>query len=175
MSWVASVVQFIVQKLHVPVTAFALLRLLLVLLASLAALAIVEWRFKALTRFLHEKSTALNLAVARVAVAATLLWQIRLHDILVTTSLDPALRVPFRIWGGLALRLIAPPAGMKAIYAIFLVSGLLMLIGLFGRVASAVTAIGAVYLISFLFLYGKVDHIYHHLIFFCVVCALFPS
>jgi hypothetical protein len=168
-------VHLIIEKLHPLFHDFVLLRVIFVLLGSLGTLAILEWRFKALTRFLHEKSTALNLAVARVAVAATLLWQIRLHDILVTTSLDPALRVPFRIWGGLALRLIAPPAGMKAIYAIFLVSGLLMLIGLFGRVASAVTAIGAVYLISFLFLYGKVDHIYHHLIFFCVVCALFPS
>ena len=175
MSWVASVVQFIVQKLHVPVTAFALLRLLLVLLASLAALAIVEWRFKALTHFLNEKSTALNLAVARVAAAATLLWQIRLREILLNTSLDPALRVPFRIWGGVAARLVAPPAILAAIYAIFLLSAFLMLIGLFGRIASAITAISAVYLISPLFLYGKVDHIYHHLIFFSVICALFPS
>jgi len=168
-------VYLIFERLHLLFSGFVLLRVLFVLLGSLGTLAILEWRFKALTRFLHEKSTALNLAVARVAVAATLLWQVRLHDILLTTSLDPALRVPFRIWGGVALRLIAPPAGMKAIYAIFLVSAFLMLIGLFGRVASAVTAIGAVYLISFLFLYGKVDHIFHHLIFFSVVCALFPS
>jgi Vitamin K-dependent gamma-carboxylase len=168
-------VPLIVEKLHQLFSGFILLRVFFVLLGSLGTLATLEWRFNALTRFLHEKSTALNLAVARVAVAATLLWQVRLHDILLTTSLDPALRVPFRIWGGVALRLIAPPAGMNAIYAIFLVSAFLMLIGLLGRVASAVTAIGAVYLISFLFLYGKVDHIYHHLIFFSVVCALFPS
>jgi predicted DCC family thiol-disulfide oxidoreductase YuxK len=64
---------------------------------------------------------------------------------------------------------------MTAIYAIFLLSAFLMLIGLFGRIAAAVTAISAVYLISFLFLYGKVDHIYHHLVFFAVVCAVFPS
>jgi hypothetical protein len=175
MHWVAWIVQFIVEKLHVPVTAFILLRLFLVLLASLLTLAILEWRFKALTRFLSEKSTALNLAVARVAVAATLLWQVRLHEILINTSLDPTLRVPFRIWGGWAARLVAPPAFITAIYAIFVASALLMLIGLLGRAASAITAISAVYLISFLFLYGKVDHIYHHLIFISVLCALFPS
>jgi hypothetical protein len=168
-------VHLIVEKLQQLFSGFVLLRVFFVLLGSLATLAILEWRFKALTRFLNEKSTALNLAVARVAVAATLLWQVRLPDILLNTSLDPALRVPFRIWGGLALRLIAPPAVMTAIYAIFLVSAFLMLIGLFGRVASVVTAISAVYLISFLFLYGKVDHLYHHLIFFSVLCALFPS
>jgi hypothetical protein len=154
---------------------FLVLRLFLVLLVSLSTLAILEWRFKALTRFLNEKSTALNLAVARVAVAATLLWQIRLNDILLSTGLDPALRVPFRIWGSLALRLMAPPALMTAIYAFFLLSAFLMLIGLFGRIAAATTAISAVYLISFLFLYGKVDHTYHHLVFFAVVCAVFPS
>jgi hypothetical protein len=154
---------------------FLVLRLFLVLLVSLSTLAILEWRFKALTRFVNEKSTALNLAVARVAVAATLLWQIRLNDILLSTGLDPALRVPFRIWGSLALRLMAPPALMTAIYAFFLLSAFLMLIGLFGRIAAAVTAISAVYLISFLFLYGKVDHTYHHLVFFAVVCAVFPS
>jgi predicted DCC family thiol-disulfide oxidoreductase YuxK len=168
-------VQFIVEKLHVPVPGFILLRLFLVLLASLLTLAILQWRFKALTRFLNEKSTALNLAVARVAVAATLLWQIRLQEILLHASLDPALRVPFRIWGGLASRLTAPPAWITVIYAVFVVSAILMLIGLFGRVASAIVAICAVYLISTLFLYGKVDHIYHHLIFFSLICALFPS
>ncbi len=174
-NWVALIVQFIVERLHVPVTAFILLRLSLVLLASLLTLAILQWRFKAITRFLSEKSTALNLAVARVAVAATLLWQVRLHEILLNTSLDPALRVPFRIWGGLAARLVAPPGLITAIYAIFVASAVLMLIGLFGRAASAITAISAVYLISFLFLYGKVDHVYHHLIFISVLCALFPS
>jgi len=175
MSWAASVVQFIAEKLHVPVTSFVLLRLFLVLLASLTTLSIIEWRFKAITRFLNEKSTALNLAVARVAVAATLLWQIRLHEILINTALDPGLRVPFRIWGRLAARLVAPPAILAAIDAIFLLSAFLMLIGLFGRIASAITAISAIYLISPLFLYGKVDHIYHHLIFFSMICALFPS
>lgn len=154
---------------------FLVLRLFLVLLVSLSTLAILEWRFKALTRFRNEKSTALNLAVARIAVAGTLLWQIRLNDILLSAALDPALRVPFQIWGSLALRLMAPPALMTAIYAIFLLSAFLMLIGLFGRIAAAVTAISAVYLISFLFLYGKVDHTYHHLVFFAVVCAVFPS
>jgi len=164
----------VLEKLHVAVSIFVVLRLLLVLLGSVLAIAILEWRHKALTRFLNEKSTALNLAVARVAVAATLLWQIRLHPILLDTSLDPALRVPFRIWGRLAAHLVAPPPVITAIYAIFLASTVLMLIGLAGRIASAVTAITATYLISFLFLYGKVDHIYHHLIFFSVVCALFP-
>jgi hypothetical protein len=75
----------------------------------------------------------------------------------------------------LAAHLIAPAPVMTAIYAIFLVSAFLMLIGLAGRIAAAITAITATYLISFLFLYGKVDHIYHHLIFFSLVCALFPS
>jgi predicted DCC family thiol-disulfide oxidoreductase YuxK len=175
MRWVVSGLQFIADKLHIPISGFGTLRLFLVLLGSLLTLAMLEWRFKALTRFLNEKSTALNLAVARVAVAATLLGDIRLHDILLSTSLDPALRVPFGIWGRLASRLIAPPALTTAIYAIFLLSTFLMLVGLFGRVASAATAISAVYLISFLFLYGKVDHAYHHLVFFSVLCALFPS
>jgi hypothetical protein len=174
MSWSVSRLRIFVESL-LPVSGFGLWRVFLVLLGSLLTLAILEWRFKALTNFLNEKSTALNLAVARVAVAATLLWQIRLRDILLNLSLDPALRVPFRIWGRLAERLIAPPALITAIYAIFLVSAFLMLIGLFGRVASGVTAMISAYLISFLFLYGKVDHSYHHLVFFSAMCALFPS
>src|ERR1700678_4403714 len=125
MNWIVSGLQVILDKLHIPISGFAILRLFLVVLGSLVTLAILEWRFKALTRFLNEKSTALNLAVARVAVAATLLWQVHLRDILLNTSLDPALRVPFRIWGSLALRLIAPPAVITAIYAIFLVSAFL--------------------------------------------------
>src|SRR6202034_3216830 len=139
------------QTLPVAVSDFLLLRLLLVLFASLLALGILEWRYKALTRFLNEKSTALNLAVARIAVAGTLLWQIRLHPIVMNTSLDPALQVPFRIWGRLAAHLIAPPPVTTVIYAIFLLSTLLMLIGLAGRIASAITAITATYLISFFF------------------------
>src|SRR5580658_1588284 len=170
-----SELQSILEKLHSPVSAFVLLRACLVLLAAFVALGILEWRLKALTGFVNQKSTALNLAVARMAVAATLLWQIHRHEILLNTALDPALRVPFQIWGGLAFRLLAPPAGITAMYVVFQVSALLMLIGLFGRIASAVTALTSVYLISYLFLYGKVDHIYHHLIFFSVVCALFPS
>jgi hypothetical protein len=154
----AAIIRFIVEKLHVPVTGYILLRLSLVLLGSLSALALLERRFKALARFRNEKSTALNLAVARVAVAATLLWQVRLGEILLTTSLDPALQVPFRIWGWLDSRLLGPPSFITAIYAIFVLSAVLMLIGLSGRLASAITCICAVYLISFLFLYGKVDH-----------------
>ena len=103
MIWAVSGLQSIAEKLHFPVSGFGLLRLFLVLLGTLLILGILEWRFQALTRFLNEKSTALNLAVARVAVAATLLWQMPFHGILLNTSLDPVLRVPFKFWGALAL------------------------------------------------------------------------
>ncbi|HUA21676.1 MAG TPA: HTTM domain-containing protein [Bryobacteraceae bacterium] len=173
MSWIIPAWRLFGQEL--PVSRFILLRLFLVLSGTLLAVAVLERRYSVLTRFRNEKSTALNLAIARIAVAATLLWQIHLHEILLATSLDPVLRVPFRIWGSLASRLIAPPAITTSVYAIFLVSTLCMLLGLFGRFAAAVTATSAVYLISPLFLYGKVDHLYHHLIFFSVICAVFPS
>lgn len=162
-------------KIHYPVYGFGLLRLLLVLFGSVLLLAFFEWRFKTLTRFRNEKSTALNLAVARVAVAATLLCQVHLQEILLNASIDPALSIPFRVWGRLFAHLQVPPAGITAIYWIFLVSALLMLIGLFGRVAAAVAAVSATYLFSLLFINGKVDHNYHHLIFFSILCALFPS
>jgi HTTM domain len=152
-----------------------LMRHALFLLATLSAFAAIEWRFDTLSRFFHEKSTALNLAVARVAVAATLLWQVRLQVILGNASLDPVLRVPFLFWGRLAMHWIGPPRVITAVYIIFVVSAFLLLIGLFGRAASAITAISALYLISPLFLYGKVDHVYHHLIIFSLICALFPS
>lgn len=152
-----------------------ILRVGAVLLTTLFIAAFLQWRYQALTNFINEQSTALNLAVARIAVAATLLWQVRLHAIVLHSSLNPVLRVPFKIWGRFAVRLIGPPALTTAVYGIFLVSASLMLIGLFGRVASAASGAGALYLISPLFLFGKVDHIYHHLIFFCLICALFPS
>ena len=88
-------------KIHYPVYGFGLLRLLLVLFGSVLLLAFFEWRFKTLTRFRNEKSTALNLAVARVAVAATLLCQVHLQEILLNASIDPALSIPFRVWGRL--------------------------------------------------------------------------
>ncbi len=157
-----------------PYSMASYLRLTLIVLLALSLLALLEHRYQILSRFLSRKSTALNLAVTRIAVLLALFNEVDIEKILTFARLDSALLFPPKGWHLLAAVFPRSPQVVHAAYAAFLVSATLALIGLFGRWALAATALSAFYLLTIPQLFGKVDH-YHHLVIFCFLLALYPS
>ena len=146
-----------------------------VMAVAAGVLIVLERRRKLVTRFLHEESTALNLAVVRVVVMGAVLWETRLGRLLDFAALDPALMVAPRGW-----ELIAPHLPLAAplvigVYVVLVVAATLGLVGLFGRAMCGLTALSALYLHSIAQLFGKVNHTTNHLILFSALLAVSPS
>jgi Vitamin K-dependent gamma-carboxylase len=147
------------------------------LIMALAALALVvlERRRGIVTRFLHEDSTALNLAVARVVIMSAMLWDTRLGRLLDFASLDPALMAAPHGWGLLAPHVPLDAPIVMAAYLVLVIAATLGLVGLAGRAMCGVSAATALYLHTIPQLFGKVNHTANHLILFSVLLAVAPS
>jgi hypothetical protein len=150
-------------------------RLGLILALAGLALLVLERRRHVVTRFVHEESTALNLAVARVVVMGAVLWETRLRALLDFAALDPALLVAPRGWGHIASHVPLATPIVVAAYAVLLVTATLGLIGLAGRTMCGLTALTAFYLHTIPQLFGKVNHTINHLVLFSVLLAIAPS
>jgi predicted DCC family thiol-disulfide oxidoreductase YuxK len=144
------------------------------LVAAVSLLYLMERRWHILARFFSEESTALNLAIIRIAVLLGLWNEIDLSKILIFANLDEKLLSPPKGWDTLATLLPRSPHLVEVTYLIFVVSACLALVGLSGRWSCLVAAASSTYLLTVPQLFGKVHH-YHHLVLFCFLVALFPS
>lgn len=150
------------------------LRFALLLFTALLALYLAEARWHLVTRFLREESAALNLAVIRIVILSLLLQEIELKRELVFSGLDPALLYPPPGWGHFAHLIPRSPGLVRAIYALFVVSAVLGIVGLFTRFSCGLVCICAFYLMTLPQLFGKVNH-NHHLLAYCFLLAIAPS
>ncbi len=152
----------------------SILRFSLVLVAALLVLCFQERRWRVISDFRREKSTALNLAVARIVILCVILHAINLHQELVFSELDSALLYPPRGWAAFARLIPRSPHLARSVYVVFVVAAVCGIIGLLTRFSCGVTCLASFYLLTLPQLFGKVNHS-HFLVAFCFLLALSPS
>lgn len=152
---------------------FPLIRVFVLFGGAVLCLRFLEWRWCVLSNFWNKKSHALNLAIARVVIMTTLLFRTSLGYLLSYSRLDSALIVPPLGWGHLAVYVPRDPTLLTVTYLVFVVSGVLAIAGLYGRVACLLTSILGTYLLAIPQLFGKINHD-HHLILFGFILAASP-
>jgi len=150
-----------------------LVNVFLLTLAGAIVLLLAEKRWKLLSSFRLEKSTALNLAVARVVIIATLVSKISLNYELSYSRLDRALIVPPLGWAHLAAHVPRNPNLITVLYVLFVAFGALAIVGLYGRLACCVTSAVGFYLLTLPQLFGKINHD-HNLVLFGFILAASP-
>lgn len=152
---------------------FPLIRVFLLFGGAVLGLRFLEWRWNILSNFWNEKTHAVNLALARVVIMATLLFRTSLGYLLSYSRLDSALIVPPLGWGHIAAHVPRDPALLTAGYFSFVLCGVLAIAGLYGRVACLLTSLTGIYLLAIPQLFGKVNHD-HHLVLFGLILAASP-
>jgi hypothetical protein len=150
-----------------------LIKVFLVALSAVAALAIAEKRWKLLSAFHAEMSSALNLAIARIAIMSTLLSKISLSSELSYSGLDKSLISAPMGWSHMAAYLPRSHGLILVLYGLFLVFGALAIVGYYGRFACLLASSLGFYLLTLPQLFGKVNHD-HNLILFGFILAVSP-
>jgi hypothetical protein len=150
-----------------------LINVFLLTSAGAIVLLLAEKRWKLLSSFRLEKSSALNLAVARVVIMTTLVSKISLNYELSYSRLDRALIVPPLGWAYLAAYVPRNPNLISVLYVLFVAFGALAIAGLYGRLACCVTSAVGFYLLTLPQLFGKINHD-HNLILFGFILAASP-
>ena len=150
------------------------LRFSLLLVLALMVLYLTELRWHLVTRFLREESAALNLAVIRVVILSLLMQTIQLRGELVFSEMDAALLYPPRGWSRFAYLIPRSPDLVRVVYAVFIISAVLGIIGFFTRFFCGITCVCSFYLMTLPQLFGKVNHS-HHLLAFCFLLTMAPS
>ena len=141
--------------------------------AGAIVLLLAEKRWKLLSSFRLEKSTALNLAVARIVIMSALVSKISLSYELSYSRLDRALIVPPLGWAHLAAYVPRNPNLITVLYVLFVAFGALAIVGLCGRLACCVTSAVGFYLLTLPQLFGKINHD-HNLVLFGFILAASP-
>src|ERR1700683_4314349 len=95
-----------------------LINVFLLTAAGAIVLLLAEKRWKLLTSFRQEKSSALNLAIARVVIISTLVSKISLSYELSYSRLDSALIVPPLGWAHLAAHAPRNPSLITILYVV---------------------------------------------------------
>jgi hypothetical protein len=150
-----------------------LVRVFLLALAALVALIVAEKRWRLLSSFRDEPSSALNLAIARIAVMSTLLSKISLRSEVSYSVLDKSLIVPPIGWSHLAVHVPRNPDLITILYVLFVAFSALAIVGLYGRLASLLASAAGFYLLTLPQLFGKINHD-HNLILFGFILAASP-
>ena len=150
------------------------LRMAAIVLIAFLIFYFLERRYRSVSQFLLRETSALNLAVVRIAVLIAIWHEISTQRIFTFARLDPALLAPPKGWSWAAGMFPRNNHLVEAFYATFVIGVAFALVGLFSRTALIVTAISSAYLLTIPQLFGKVDH-YHHLVIFCFLLALYPS
>ena len=151
-----------------------LLRFGLLTCALLAVGYFLERRFSAFSRFLNEKSTALNLAIARIAVMGAMLAVVRLPYIQWFASLQSPLLYPIRIWHPWLLYRGDTSHILAIAYIVLVGANICGIIGFFGRFSCLVSALLFSFLMGVPQLFGQVNHTEHHLVIFALILASAP-
>src|ERR1700693_4857688 len=121
-----------------------LIKVFLLAFAGLLALAIAEKRWKLLSTFRAETSSALNLAIARIVLVSTLVSKISLASELSYSGLDKSLISPPIGWSYVAAYIPRSLDLIIIFYGLFVVFGALAIVGLYGRGGCLVTSVGRV-------------------------------
>ncbi len=130
---------------------------------------------RSLRRFFTEPSGPLNLAITRIVFFATaLVLAPPVTEVRGYADLGDALRFPPGNLGGLLTRLPVTDTWIVGSYGVFLLSGLLALVGLWTRPAAALFVLSGFYYLGVPQLFGKVNH-YHHIIWFGLIFAVARS
>jgi hypothetical protein len=150
-----------------------LINVFLLTFAGAIGLLVAEKRWRLLSSFRFEKSSALNLAVARVVIITTLVSKISLNYELSYSRLDRALIVPPLGWAHLAAYVPRNPNLITILYVLFVAFGALAIVGLYGRLACCMTSAIGFYLLTLPQLFGKINHD-HNLVLFGFILAASP-
>ncbi|HEY9153807.1 MAG TPA: DCC1-like thiol-disulfide oxidoreductase family protein [Opitutaceae bacterium] len=135
---------------------------------------LLERRFSAITRFRYEKSTALNLAVIRIAAMGAMLAIVHLPYIQWFAHLQEPLFFPIRVWQPWLLFRPNTSQIITVSYVALVVANICGIVGLWGRFSCFVSAILFAFLMGIPQLFGQVNHTEHHLVLFALILASSP-
>lgn len=121
--------------------------------------------------FVCSSSDPINLAVLRLVVFAWLILALSRTDFVHYTQIPPALRVPPTGYAGFLHLIRWDPMWVRVAQVVTLAACLSAFLGLMARGAALVACVGALYLLGLPELFGKVDHVHHHLIWFAALLA----
>jgi hypothetical protein len=152
---------------------FPLIKVSLLAILAFLCLVAAEKRWKLLSKFRSEPSSAVNLAIARCVIMAALLSKVSLNYELAYSRINGSLIIPPLGWSHIASRIPRSPELVTLIYAVFVFFGILAVIGLYGQLACLVTSAAGFYLLTLPQLFGKINHD-HHLILFGFILAASP-
>jgi hypothetical protein len=150
-----------------------LIKVFLLSLTGLVVLLVAEKRWKLLSTFRVEASSALNLAATRIVVISVLVSKINLAREIFYSKLDKSLIIPPVGWSHIAPYLPRSPHIVMFFYGLFVAFGALAIAGLYGRLACFITSATGFYLLTIPQLFGKINHD-HNLILFGLVLATSP-
>ncbi|MGB7156875.1 MAG: DCC1-like thiol-disulfide oxidoreductase family protein [Tepidisphaeraceae bacterium] len=144
--------------------------------AALGCLAV--WKWDALRGVLREfwygVAHPMNLAIYRIALFATFLWDPDVdYDrtrLLFFSTLPDELRIDLPLMSWVTQNVPVNPALAAASYTLLRVFSLTAMIGLFSRTSAALAAIIGLYTLGVPQLFGQTNH-YHHLIWFAAILA----
>lgn len=125
--------------------------------------------------FFCSATDPLNLAVFRLAVFVWLLRLIARTDFLHFVQMPAALRVPPPGYESFFHRIPLEAAWVTVLQVLALLACASALVGFMTRTAAAVACVSATYLLLLPHLFGRIDHLSHHLIWFTAILAVAPS
>jgi hypothetical protein len=150
-----------------------LIKAFLLVVLGFVCLGIAQKRWKLLSAFGSEESSALNLALARVVIMTALISKVGLSYELTYSRMDKSLIVPPIGWSHLAAHVPRFPALVVVAYGLFVLFGILAAVGLYARLSCLVTSVTGFYLLTLPQLFGKINHD-HHLVLFGFILAVSP-
>jgi hypothetical protein len=150
------------------------------LLVVIIAAGVGTWIYRepfaqSLRRFFTEPSGPLNLAITRIVFfGSTLVFAPPITEVRGYADLGDGLRFPPGNFGELLTHIPITDTLIVGAYVVFLVSGLLALVGLCTRPAAAMFVLSGFYYLGVPQLFGKVNH-YHHIIWVGLIFAVARS
>lgn len=145
-----------------------------ILVCAVLFLFWLERRYRLVTHFRSETTSALNLGIARVVIFATLIENVHFFALLRIAALDDSLAARLFGWGTAASHLPRSPAVLLAVYVLFLVSAIAAMSGFRFRASGPVAALTGLYLLTIRQAFGNTDH-NHNLVIFAILIALAPA
>jgi len=130
---------------------------------------------RAITAWFAEESHPANLAVVRITVFWILFDRLRSGGFRRFARLPEDLRVPPPGWETLLRVFPLNETSVLAAQIAAAVFALLALVGLWTRPAAALASLLGVYVLGSQYLFGKIDHTLHHIIWFGLLLAASPS
>ena len=130
---------------------------------------------RAITTWFAAETHPVNLAVVRITVFWILFDRLEAGGFRRYARFPADLQLPPPGWETILSVFPIGESSIKAVQIAAALAAFLALIGLFTRPAAAVTAVLATYVLGSQYLFGKVDHTFHNVIWFALLLAASPS